>query len=105
MSGNGPRCANHQVFARRVLSTRRRLFIKEGHKPSSIFALSVSGIALSRSGIAPHGFGIVLSGSGLNVNNATSTCDKRALEHNGERTPTGQSGRHKRKGLGINRPA
>ena len=103
MSGNGPRCANHQVFTRRL--SIRRLLIKKGHKPSSIFALSVAGIALSRSAITRRGFGIALSGSGLNVDNATSTVDKRAVDGNGERSPTGQSGRHKRKGLGINDPA
>ena len=104
MSGNGPRCASHQVCTGRVLGTRR-LLIKEGHKPSSIFALSVSGIALSRSGIGLSGSSIALAGSGLNVNNETSTCNRRALDGIGERTPRGQSGRHKRKGLGINGPA
>jgi hypothetical protein len=77
MSGNGPRCANLQVSRR----------LRKGHDPSSVFILSVLSVfALSVFIFALALFVVVLCGFVQDIN------------------PSGESGRHKRKGLGINGP-
>ena len=77
MSGNGPGCANLQVSRR----------LRKGHDPSSVFILSVLPVfALSVFVFALALSVVVLCGFVQDIN------------------PPGESGRHKRKGLGINGP-
>jgi len=81
MSGNGPGCANLQVSRR----------LRKGHDPSSVFILSVLPVfALSVFALFIFALAlsvVVLCGFVQDIN------------------PPGESGRHKRKGLGINGPA